>query len=291
MDVDGKPCGPQSASAGKVTIVSQNMWNSFYAGGPQREKRLEAFRKLLETQGKAVEILVLQEMFAFGLGPFCDKSEVELLQEWTTDLGFVHQTSPLVTMPWLGQSSGLLICSKEPILSEQHHVFQQRRRVTSKGWLEVEVQLASMKLVIITTHLEHAHSPHWRRIRESQWREIAERLKVLKDDYVILLGDFNVCGEDFGRALDGAEEYHALLSSMARAGFSHEGFPRSSGSEMPTLRPQNDVSLRSSPDHIFVSPKLKHRSLTVALWDMDHLEQIHSDHRAIMATFNGSNAT
>ena len=46
------------------------------------------------------------------------------------------------------------------------------------------------------------------------------------------------------------------------------------------------VSLRSSPDHIFVSPKLKHRSLTVAVWD-DHLEQIHSDHRALMATFNG----
>jgi len=44
------------------------MWNSFYAGGPQREKRLEAFRKLLETQGKAVEILVLQEMC---LGPWC----------------------------------------------------------------------------------------------------------------------------------------------------------------------------------------------------------------------------
>lgn len=46
------------------------------------------------------------------------------------------------------------------------------------------------------------------------------------------------------------------------------------------------VSLRSSPDHIFVSPKLKRRSLTVAVWD-DHLEQIHSDHRALMATFNG----
>ena len=43
-------------------------------------------------------------------------------------------------MPWLGQSSGLLMCSKEPILSEQHHVFQQRRRVTAKGWLEVEAE-------------------------------------------------------------------------------------------------------------------------------------------------------
>ena len=49
-------------------------------------------------------------------------------------------TKSELTMPWLGQSSGLLICSKEPILSEQHHVFQQRRRVTSKGWLEVEAE-------------------------------------------------------------------------------------------------------------------------------------------------------
>eukprot|EP00438_Fugacium_kawagutii_P015453 Skav233764 [mRNA] locus=scaffold2701:195569:211290:+ [translate_table: standard] len=41
-------------------------------------------------------------------------------------------------MPCLGQSSGLLICSKQRILSEQHHVFQHRRMVTAKGWLEIE---------------------------------------------------------------------------------------------------------------------------------------------------------
>ena len=35
-----------------------------------------------------------------------------------------------------------------------------------------------MKLVIITTHLEHAHTTYWRRVRASQWLELAERIKV-----------------------------------------------------------------------------------------------------------------
>lgn len=41
--------------------------------------------------------LLLSHRFAFGLGPFCDKSEVELLQRWMRELGFVYQTSPLAT--------------------------------------------------------------------------------------------------------------------------------------------------------------------------------------------------
>ena len=33
-----------------------------------------------------------------------------------------------------------MIFAKEPI-SEKHHVFQQRRRVTTKGWLETEARM------------------------------------------------------------------------------------------------------------------------------------------------------
>ncbi len=54
---------------------------------------------------------------------------------------FLHQLE--ATLPWLGQSSGLLICSKQPILSEKHHIFQQRRKVTAKGWLEVEAKTSA----------------------------------------------------------------------------------------------------------------------------------------------------
>jgi len=45
----------------------------------------------------------------------------------------------------LGQSSGLLICSKHPILSEKHHIFQQRRKVTAKGWLEAEAKVDQLE--------------------------------------------------------------------------------------------------------------------------------------------------
>eukprot|EP00434_Breviolum_minutum_P002965 symbB.v1.2.002604.t2/scaffold135.1/size305288/24 len=168
------------------------MWNSFYVGGPNRSQRMEAFKQILAESAVPVEIVILQEMFTFGLGPLCDKSE---------------------------------------------------------GWLEVEVQLPSMKLVIITTHLEHAHTTYWRRVRASQWLELAERIKAIKEDNVILLGDFN--------ALDDGQEFDALLTVMDDVGLSRR---TPTG---PTLRTP-EVSLVSSPDHIFVSSKLKDRALNVA---------------------------
>ena len=34
-----------------------------------------------------------------------------------------------------------------------------------------------MDLVILTTHMEHAQTPKWRRVREQQWREVVDRVK------------------------------------------------------------------------------------------------------------------
>ena len=51
-----------------------------------------------------------------------------------------------------------------------------------------------------------------------------------------------------------------------------------------------EVSLVSSPDHIFVSSKLKDRALNVAVWDTalqtDTAKLEVSDHRALMAQFD-----
>ncbi|CAK8991204.1 unnamed protein product [Durusdinium trenchii] len=202
----------------QIAILSQNMWNSFYAGGPQRLERMQAFKEFI--QEAPADILVLQEMFTFGLGPLCEKSEAELFQQWMWECGFLYQTSSLATMPFLGQSSGLMICSKKPIFSERHRIFTERRTVTAKGWLEVEVQLSSMDLVILTTHMEHAQTPKWRRVREQQWREVVDRVKelLLEKDSVIVVGDFNVCGQELGIALDGGSEYKSMVASFAQCG-------------------------------------------------------------------------
>lgn len=44
------------------------MWNSFYAGGPQRAERMETFKQLLASSGESIDIIVLQEMSLGGEG-------------------------------------------------------------------------------------------------------------------------------------------------------------------------------------------------------------------------------
>ena len=123
----------------RIRVMSQNIWNSFFAGGPGRHARLMAFFEELERL--RVDIVIVQEMFVFGLGPWCVKSEAEAARELLLELGFRHQTCPTATQPLLGQSSGLVVYSKYPIVREHHEAFATRRSVTAKGWLEVVIDL------------------------------------------------------------------------------------------------------------------------------------------------------
>ena len=124
-----------------LRVMSQNVWNSFFAGGPERKARLMAFRE--ELQRLCVDVVIVQEMFVFGFGPFCLQGDAEDAGQLLLQLGFVHQTSPTATRPFLGQSSGLVVYSKYPIKKEKHETFASRRSVTAKGWLEVVIDLGS----------------------------------------------------------------------------------------------------------------------------------------------------
>ena len=124
-----------------LRVLSQNVWNSFFAGGPERKARLMAFREELERL--QVDVVIVQEMFVFGLGPLCLQGDAEDAGQLLLQLGFVHQTSPTATRPLLGQSSGLVVYSKYPIKKEKHEVFASRRSVTAKGWLEVVIVIGS----------------------------------------------------------------------------------------------------------------------------------------------------
>eukprot|EP00913_Durusdinium_trenchii_P021772 g20455.t1 len=46
---------------------------------------MQAFKEFI--QEAPADILVLQEMFTFGLGPLCEKSEAELFQQWMWECG------------------------------------------------------------------------------------------------------------------------------------------------------------------------------------------------------------
>lgn len=289
-----------------LRVLSQNVWNSFFAGGPRRRKRLQAFGEFLQLH--EVDIVVVQEMFVFGLGPVMDKVDAEAAADLMHNLGFIHQTSFLHTLPKWGQSSGLVVYSKLPILREEHHVFppHMRRSLSCKGWLETELELpmpapngsrkggtAPRRLVLLDTHLEHAREASWRRVREQQWQQLAARVRELLQDttgqgsLVAVLGDFNVCNDDFGKLVDGGAEYAALQGAMTDAGLPHDLTAEPS---MPTLRePQNGKKLRCSVDHAFCTSMLNQQATGAAqVLDTRGLDGLAvSDHRAVLLELHG----
>ncbi|CAE8650060.1 unnamed protein product [Polarella glacialis] len=213
-------------------------------------------------------------------------------------LGFQYQTSPVATLPVLGQSSGLAVYSKLPILRETHAVFSQRRAVTRKGWLEVELDLSAApapvdaagaprsdevagdRLVILATHMEHSHHPSWRAVRERQWKQLVARATQLVADetngltwqasgdagpMVAVLGDFNVCSRDLGQLVDGGAEHRALADAMQSAGLAHELLcPAAVGTEPQEMTARPTLRLPSVEGAVSSSPD--HFFVTSPLW-------------------------
>lgn len=271
--------------------MSQNVWNSFFAGGPDRFARLRALHEFLERH--AVDVVVTQEMFVLGLGPLVDQSDADAAAESMSSLGFKYQTMARATLPTFGQSSGLVVYSKLPITQETHNVFAARRSVSCKGWLEVELELGPpssngsvSRMVLMDTHLEHAHEPRWRAVREQQWRQIAASAadavrRLPGRPLVAVFGDFNICSDAVGQHLDGGTEYEALRSALANAGLPCD-LVRSP--DLPTLRPPPaNENIRCSVDHVFVSAALEEQGASAHVVDTRGQGGLAvSDHRGVL---------
>eukprot|EP00927_Polykrikos_kofoidii_P055801 TRINITY_DN50001_c0_g1_i1.p1 TRINITY_DN50001_c0_g1~~TRINITY_DN50001_c0_g1_i1.p1 ORF type:complete len:347 (-),score=76.15 TRINITY_DN50001_c0_g1_i1:36-1076(-) len=282
----------RSSETNSVRILSQNVWNSFFAGGPNRAARLKAFADHLTRLD--VDVVVAQEMFVLGLGPLMDCGDALAASDAMYDLGFVHQTSAFSTLPSFGQTSGLVVYSKLPIVSEAHDVFAERRSVSRKGWQTVELDVSGLvddkgspdRLVLLNTHLEHAHEPPWRIVREQQWRQLAssaaEKVRGFRESpFVLAMGDFNVCSEDVGERLDGGAEYAALRSEFAEAGLPCDLVE---SPLQPTLRqPPTDEALRCSLDHVLVTVALQDRGACAKVVDTRGADGLLvSDHRGVL---------
>jgi len=285
-----------------VRVLSQNVWNSFFEGGScrtERPERLNAFCEYLRSE--AFDIVAVQEQFVFGAGPMVLCTDADAWAEAMHSLGFIHQTSAVGVAPIVGMSSGLVVYSKLQIVSQKHTVFKGLRPFAGKGWLEVEVELPEggphSRLTVVNVHQEHSNEPKWKAVRETQWRELAARLSelLLQDGAsaqqpVVMVGDFNVCSDECGRALDGSEEYTAMTGAFAASGL---GRNLVSVQEFPSVRqeyledaPEGVTS--QSLDHAFVSARLGELSASARIVDTRGTNGLPvSDHRAVKVELSG----
>mmetsp|Transcript_87694 Transcript_87694/g.183336 ORF Transcript_87694/g.183336 Transcript_87694/m.183336 type:complete len:323 (-) Transcript_87694:34-1002(-) len=241
----------------RARILCQNVWNSFFAGGPERRQRLEYLREVVDHHN--VDILVVQEMFSMGVGPLADQHEEKEFSMWMEDAGLRFRSNGSF-LPSFGQNSGLAIYSRFPITQDAHHTFKNRRTFSAKGWQEVTVQLGDARqMTLLNTHLEHSHKPEWGQVRRTQWEEVAERAAVHSqngENLVAVMGDFNIGERAHWQLLStGETEYAALNSTLTKLGCFKDLFPASK-LRVETMWPEPEKP-PFSPDHVFVTQPLE----------------------------------
>merc|ERR1719316_2444057 len=79
------------AAAEDLRVVSLNVWNSFFLGGPARAKRL---RTLIRALCEGYDVVLLQEAFAFTVAGRRDAREVDRLRAGLAKGGLAYQTKP-----------------------------------------------------------------------------------------------------------------------------------------------------------------------------------------------------
>eukprot|EP01083_Nonionella_stella_P308906 1091912_1 len=267
------------------SICSHNIWCSFVYGGPKRKKRLQL---LVDNIAKdQPDVICLQEMFVFSLGPFVICGDFDYLHhQLVHSLGYTHYSNPTQSLPSLfGGNNGLMIYSKHRLHSCDSYAFDTniRRHFSAKGWLSASIKLSEsndQKINIINTHLEHANRDY-----------ILGQLNVLKhqvnntDTFNVCLGDFNICSNHtFQENYSTSHRLYDILSNvMTERGLPYDLF----NNEERTFRITKEEP-SASYDHMFVNQELKNKIVSTHLLDYHDTNLVASDHYGLLVHIDQS---
>uniref|UniRef100_A0A7S4N9Q1 Endonuclease/exonuclease/phosphatase domain-containing protein n=1 Tax=Paramoeba aestuarina TaxID=180227 RepID=A0A7S4N9Q1_9EUKA len=183
-----------------LRVLSHNVWAHYLVPAPGRLRRLRGLLKHIEEAQPKYDLVLLQELFLFQLGPFCLSNEVEEFCSKMFELGFIYQSRPTESLrggilanilPMFPvQNSGLAIFSRYPLQSSTFEKFEDTAELlNNKGILHTQVSFHDHPLVnVITIHMDSR-----RRSQMSQLSQIQRKLgSIPSNQSVIIAGDFNM---------------------------------------------------------------------------------------------------
>ena len=198
-----------------IKFVSYNIWSNYLIKvGSDIKERLDG----LAYGVRNYDIVILQEIFVFRLGPFIFHSYASHLVSAMKKQGFIYRISLQESVPWMfGQSNGLAIFSKIPITATKSVFFDDSailERVNNKGFVYAELEVNKQKMFIVNTHTD----AHKLSVRKLQINQLVSTIRTFpKSSYVIAGGDFNVNPNN--PPVDGnEEEFKSLVQAMKGAG-------------------------------------------------------------------------
>jgi len=226
------------AQGSQFTLLTQNLWLHYLTRAPNKDHRITHFLKNL---GKLnFDVVVLQEVFVLNLFGYSvgDDLREQIIHEAKAH-GYMHHTKGDTPPSVFGQTSGLLILSKHPILQGvERRWYKLSDFGTGKGFLHAIIRVHNEDVHIFNVHLD-AHYPE---TRQEQVRELCTKFLPSLNNKIIVAGDFNIATQD-------VQEYENMLQVVAACGL-RDVYEESAAKAMFTHR-------KGCIDHILVSPNIE----------------------------------
>eukprot|EP01113_Clastostelium_recurvatum_P020955 TRINITY_DN2481_c0_g1_i3.p1 TRINITY_DN2481_c0_g1~~TRINITY_DN2481_c0_g1_i3.p1 ORF type:complete len:297 (-),score=60.84 TRINITY_DN2481_c0_g1_i3:46-864(-) len=269
--------------------MSYNVWCHYTTLAPNKQMRMESFVACVRALEVQPDVIVFQELFAMNmLGMRLGGDVKDYIVKELNTMGYTHVSAGKI--PTFGQSNGLLIASKHPIIaSEERTWYAIDDFGTGKGYIHVTLSVNDNKVHIYNLHLD----AHRAGMRSTQISELVQTLPN-KEEHIILAGDFNIDaskstflnggnpfsdsaaapGAASGSSASSGEEFDSLVATLGNMRYA---IPRE---KMEATHP---VSARII-DHIFASPSLTVNDGHVVKFT-DRYQLACSDHIGLRATF------
>ena len=247
------------AKSKTLSILTQNIWCHYLAKiGPNVESRLKAF--IQGVSSRKYDIVLVQELFVHKVGLLDRTHYAKLAVKEMKRAGFKYHTSFYKTTPiFYGQSNGVVIFSRFPIIEANHVAFSDvGEHFTNKGFITAKICINQRTVDVCSVHLD-AFKPH---LREKNLHQIADYLKRPVNNKnmhsvsgcQVIAGDFNilpVLKKKYKNSAELEKEYPKLVEFLR---------------PLVDVFSTDTVTIPKSgqlPDHFFIDPKYKVKSKIV----------------------------
>jgi len=224
---------------GKFSILTYNLWLHYLPNSPNKDHRIKHFLKNISKYN--YDVLALQEVFVMNIFGYTLGIDIrEQLIKESKNYGYEYHLMGDTPPTIFGQTSGLLILSKYPILKgAERRWYKVSDFGTAKGFLHAIIQIGGEEVHVFNVHLD-AHYPE---TRSMQLYELCTKFLPHLSNKIVIAGDFNVSTQDI-------KEYADMIRIISSYGL-RDAYDSIEGCSISTHNKKGCI------DHILISSNIE----------------------------------
>lgn len=248
-----------------IQILTHNLWCHYLTHAPNKEHRIRHFVQNIAAEN--YDVVLIQELFIFNvLGYYVGQDLQRYVIDEMKKVGYAYSVSGAPPPFGFGQTSGLLILSKHPIITEnERRWYRLDDFKTGKGFIHAVISIQDVDIHFFNVHLDAHHSE----VRLMQLKELVKAIPNEDPAHpvpVVIAGDYNV--------MAWTNEYDRMMGIIKLKDIYNK-----SDNITTTTHTRDDEII----DHVLVAPQIQVLEKQVMQYHDDKMNYV-SDHMGIRTT-------